>query len=60
MEDTIAPVSQTSRQFGHPAAPLALRIGLFAPPLVEPFQPSLSLPYLAAATSYERPISGLP
>jgi hypothetical protein len=25
-----------------------LAIGLFAPPLVEPFQPSLSLPYLAA------------
>lgn len=25
-----------------------LRIGIFAPPLVEPFQPSLTLPYLAA------------
>ncbi len=48
MEDTIAQVPQSSRHFGHPAAPLPLRIGLFAPPLVEPFQPSLSLPYLAA------------
>jgi hypothetical protein len=25
-----------------------LRIGIFAPPMVEPFQPSLTLPYLAA------------
>jgi hypothetical protein len=25
-----------------------LRIGLFAPPLIEPFQPSLTLPYLSA------------
>lgn len=28
--------------------PSELRIGIFAPPLVEPFQPSLTLPYLAA------------
>jgi hypothetical protein len=48
MEDTIAHVQQGSRHFGHPTAPLHLRIALFAPPLVEPFQPSLSLPYLAA------------
>jgi len=48
MEDTIAQVPQSSRHFGHPPASLHLRIGLFAPPLVEPFQPSLSLPYLAA------------
>src|SRR5260370_9625866 len=48
MENTIAKVPKSSRHFGHPAAPLPLRIGLFAPPLVEPFQPSLSLPYLAA------------
>lgn len=48
MEETIAHVPQSSRQFGHPVAPLNLSIGLFAPPLVEPFQPSLSLPYLAA------------
>lgn len=31
-----------------PHEPVNLRIGLFAPPLLEPFQPSLSLPYLAA------------
>lgn len=48
MEDTIARVQQKSRQFDSPNEPLQLRIGLFAPPLVEPFQPSLSLPYLAA------------
>jgi hypothetical protein len=28
--------------------PKELRIGIFAPPLVEPFQPSLTLPYLSA------------
>lgn len=48
MEDTISPVQQRSRQFEFPEEPLHLRIGLFAPPLVEPFQPSLSLPYLGA------------
>jgi anaerobic magnesium-protoporphyrin IX monomethyl ester cyclase len=47
MERTIAQ-TQGSRHFGHPSASLNLSIGLFAPPLVEPFQPSLSLPYLAA------------
>ena len=31
-----------------PARASELRIGVFAPPLVEPFQPSLTLPYLAA------------
>ncbi|MDQ3746162.1 MAG: radical SAM protein [Acidobacteriota bacterium] len=48
MEDTISPVQQHSRQFELPDEPPHLRIGLFAPPLVEPFQPSLSLPYLGA------------
>lgn len=48
MENTITPVQQTSRDFGVPSEPVLLRIGLFAPPLLEPFQPSLSLPYLAA------------
>jgi Radical SAM superfamily len=48
MEDTISRVHQHSRQFASPDEPLQLKIGLFAPPLVEPFQPSLSLPYLAA------------
>src|SRR5947209_6689911 len=48
MEDTIARVQQYSRQFDAPNEPIQLKIGLFAPPLVEPFQPSLSLPYLAA------------
>ena len=48
MENTITPVQQTSRDFGVPSEPALLRIGLFAPPLLEPFQPSLSLPYLAA------------
>ena len=31
-----------------PAKAADLRVGIFAPPLVEPFQPSLTLPYLAA------------
>ncbi|MGB9179550.1 MAG: B12-binding domain-containing radical SAM protein [Pyrinomonadaceae bacterium] len=48
MEDTITRVHQHSRQFAAPDEFLQLKIGLFAPPLVEPFQPSLSLPYLAA------------
>ncbi|HEV7892049.1 MAG TPA: B12-binding domain-containing radical SAM protein [Pyrinomonadaceae bacterium] len=48
MEETISPVQQRSRKFDLPGEPLHLRIGLFAPPLVEPFQPSLSLPYLGA------------
>src|SRR5438045_9147710 len=48
MEDTIARVQHYSRYFELSDEPLQLRIGLFAPPLVEPFQPSLSLPYLAA------------
>jgi radical SAM superfamily enzyme YgiQ (UPF0313 family) len=48
MENKITPVQQSSRTFGVPSEPALLRIGLFAPPLLEPFQPSLSLPYLAA------------
>jgi hypothetical protein len=48
MEDTIAPVGEHLRQIDWPNDPRSLKIGLFAPPLVEPFQPSLSLPYLAA------------
>jgi hypothetical protein len=48
MEDTIAPVREHLRQVDWPNDPGSLNIGLFAPPLVEPFQPSLSLPYLAA------------
>jgi Radical SAM superfamily len=48
MEDIIAQVQHDARFFEPPTEPLQLRIGLFAPPLVEPFQPSLSLPYLAA------------
>lgn len=48
MEDTIAPVREHLRQLDWPNDPVSLKIGLFAPPLVEPFQPSLSLPYLAA------------
>jgi len=31
-----------------PEDPLKLRVGIFAPPLVEAFQPSLTLPYLSA------------
>jgi len=31
-----------------PDDPLKLRVGIFAPPLVEAFQPSLTLPYLSA------------
>jgi radical SAM superfamily enzyme YgiQ (UPF0313 family) len=48
MEHTIAHVQSGSRQIESPTEYSQLRIGLFAPPLVEPFQPSLSLPYLAA------------
>lgn len=48
MENSISPVQQRSRLFEFSGEPLQLRIGLFAPPLVEPFQPSLSLPYLGA------------
>src|SRR5438034_9995597 len=48
MEQTITPVQPLSRQRESPADQSQLTIGLFAPPLVEPFQPSLSLPYLAA------------
>jgi hypothetical protein len=48
MEQTITPVQPWSRQPTLPADHSQLTIGLFAPPLVEPFQPSLSLPYLAA------------
>src|ERR1041384_7698348 len=48
MEVTIQTVQESSRRFGTPSDPLNLRIAIFAPPLVEPFQPSLSLPYLAA------------
>src|SRR5437660_159441 len=48
MEATIQTVQESSRRFGMPSDPLNLRIAIFAPPLVEPFQPSLSLPYLAA------------
>jgi hypothetical protein len=44
--------SRADRQDARPGAPPSnlaeLRIGIFAPPLVEPFQPSLTLPYLAA------------
>ena len=48
MEQTIRTVQSSSRQPELPTDPSKLTIGLFAPPLVEPFQPSLSLPYLAA------------
>lgn len=48
MEVTIQTVQESSRRFGIPTDPLNLKIAIFAPPLVEPFQPSLSLPYLAA------------
>ncbi|HJQ25459.1 MAG TPA: radical SAM protein [Blastocatellia bacterium] len=48
MEDTIARVLPLTRRVQSPVEPVHLSIGLFAPPLVEPFQPSLSLPYLAA------------
>lgn len=48
MEQAITPVQPWSRQPEWPADHSQLTIGLFAPPLVEPFQPSLSLPYLAA------------
>lgn len=48
MEETIAQVLPLSRRIESPTEAQQLRIGLFAPPLVEPFQPSLSLPYLAA------------
>jgi radical SAM family protein len=48
MQETIAHVQPRTRRADPPAEPSGLRIGLFAPPLVEPFQPSLSLPYLAA------------
>lgn len=37
-----------ARPAGRPSSPAELRIGIFAPPLVEPFQPSLTLPYLSA------------
>ncbi len=48
MEHIITRVEPWSRQVESPAEHTQLSIGLFAPPLVEPFQPSLSLPYLAA------------
>ena len=48
MQDTISRVLPLSRRVESPTEALQLSIGLFAPPLVEPFQPSLSLPYLAA------------
>lgn len=48
MEEIISLIQEHSRQFDFPSEPRHLRIGLFAPPLVEPFQPSLSLPYLGA------------
>lgn len=48
MEQTIEPVHLGSRKFELPLDYSRLNIALFAPPLLEPFQPSLSLPYLAA------------
>jgi hypothetical protein len=48
MEEMIARVEPWARPSELPAEHSQLKIGLFAPPLVEPFQPSLSLPYLAA------------
>src|SRR5205085_10287264 len=48
MEHMIASVQPWTRQPEPSTEYAQLRIGLFAPPLVEPFQPSLSLPYLAA------------
>jgi hypothetical protein len=48
MEQRIIPVQPTARQREKAKDASQLAVGLFAPPLVEPFQPSLSLPYLAA------------
>ncbi|MBV9157490.1 MAG: hypothetical protein JO097_14595, partial [Acidobacteriaceae bacterium] len=48
MEQTIASVYSGSRKFELPPDSSNLSVALFAPPLLEPFQPSLSLPYLAA------------
>ncbi len=48
--DTAGPliVGSLLRSAALPSNPTELRICIFAPPLVEPFQPSLTLPYLAA------------
>jgi anaerobic magnesium-protoporphyrin IX monomethyl ester cyclase len=48
MEQKIANVHPESRWFDLPANPTHLAVALLAPPMVEPFQPSLSLPYLAS------------
>ena len=48
METTITLEPSAYRRQKFPAKTSELRIGIFAPPLVEPFQPSLTLPYLAA------------
>ena len=48
METSIPPVPSTYRREELPADASQLRIGIFAPPLIEPFQPSLTVPYLAA------------
>jgi hypothetical protein len=48
MEQRIISVQPTARPRDVAKDPAQFAIGLFAPPLVEPFQPSLSLPYLAA------------
>jgi hypothetical protein len=41
-------VSNAFRKEPLPSDPTKLRVGIFAPPLVEAFQPSLTLPYLSA------------
>jgi len=41
-------IKKDARPVPAPSSQTELRIGIFAPPLVEPFQPSLTLPYLAA------------
>ena len=48
METSLTSLTPNERLSSLPVKAHKLRMGLFAPPLVEPFQPSLSLPYLAA------------
>ncbi len=48
MESSILPVSPENRRKPRPSTATEMDIGIFAPPLVEPFQPSLTLPYLGA------------
>jgi hypothetical protein len=48
MEAGISLEPSADRKVAQPARAGDLRLGVFAPPLVEPFQPSLTLPYLEA------------